>query len=151
EKGRSGFAHFFEHLLFEGTKNIDRHQWFKIVASHGGQNNANTTQDRTYYYETFPSNNLKLALWMESERMLHTVINEIGVKTQRDVVKEERRLRYDNSPYGKLIMSISHAMFKKHPYKITTIGTMDDINKATLDEFKDFFKKTYGPNNATLV
>ena len=95
---KTGFAHFFEHLLFEGTKNIARGEWFKIVSSNGGQNNANTTQDRTYYYEVFPSNNLELGLWLESERMMHPIINKIGVDTQSEVVQEERRMRYDNSP-----------------------------------------------------
>ena len=98
---RTGFAHFFEHLLFEGTKNIGRGEWFKLVSANGGKNNAYTNSDYTYYYEVFPSNNLELSLWMESERMLHPIINEIGVETQNEVVKEERRLRYDNSPYGR--------------------------------------------------
>ena len=153
EEGRTGFAHFFEHLLFEGTENIDRGEWFNIVAANGGSNNANTTQDRTYYYETFPSNNLKLGLWMESERMLHPVINQIGVDTQNEVVKEEKRTRVDNAPYGKIIYGtgINHYMFDKHPYKNTTIGTMEDLDAAKLEEFKAFFDKYYGPNNATLV
>ena len=86
---RTGFAHFFEHLLFEGTENIKRGEWFKIVTANGGNNNANTTDDRTYYYEVFPSNNTELGLWMESERMMHPVINQIGVDTQNEVVKEE--------------------------------------------------------------
>ena len=89
----TGFAHFFEHLLFEGTKNIERGDWFSIVSSNGGTNNANTTDDRTYYYEVFPSNNLELGLWLESERLLHPIINQIGVDTQNEVVKEEKRLR----------------------------------------------------------
>ena len=153
EEGRSGFAHFFEHLLFEGTENIERGKWFDIVAANGGSNNANTTQDRTYYYETFPSNNLELGLWMESERMLHPVINEIGVETQNEVVKEEKRSRIDNAPYGKIIYStgINKYVFEKHPYKNSVIGTMEDLDAAELDEFKAFFKKYYGPNNATLV
>jgi predicted Zn-dependent peptidase len=153
EKGRTGFAHFFEHLLFEGTENIERGEWFDIVSANGGQNNANTTYDRTYYYETFPSNNLELGLWMESERMLHPVINQIGVDTQNEVVKEEKRTRVDNAPYGKIIYStgINPYMFDKHPYKGTVIGTMDDLDAAQLDEFLDFFDKYYGPNNATLV
>ena len=96
DRTRTGFAHFFEHLLFEGTENIGRGEWFTIVSSNGGSNNANTSQDRTYYYEVFPSNNLELGLWMESERMLHPVIDQIGVDTQNEVVKEEKRLRYDN-------------------------------------------------------
>ncbi|MFN2261863.1 MAG: M16 family metallopeptidase [Psychroflexus sp.] len=152
-KGRTGFAHFFEHLLFEGTENIERGEWFNIVSANGGSNNANTTQDRTYYYETFPSNALELGLWMESERMLHPVINQVGVDTQNEVVKEEKRSRIDNAPYGKVAYStgINPYMFDKHPYKNSVIGTMKDLDAAQLDEFKAFFDKYYIPNNATLV
>ena len=149
--GRTGFAHFFEHLLFEGTKNIKRGEWFKIVSSNGGSNNANTDPDRTYYYETFPSNNEQLGLWMEAERLRHPVINQIGVDTQREVVKEEKRLRMDNQPYGGLFNAILTTLFKKHPYKGTVIGSMEDLNSAKLEEFNAFFKKYYIPNNATLV
>ena len=151
QPGRAGFAHFFEHLLFEGTKNIPRGKWFEIVSSHGGQNNANTTDDRTYYFEVFPSNNLKLGLWMEAERMRHAVINQIGVDTQNEVVKEEKRLRVDNQPYGHFIEAVKKNVFTKHPYKHTTIGKMADLDAASLDEFKAFYKKYYIPNNATLV
>lgn len=151
QPNRTGFAHFFEHLLFEGTENIKRGEWFKIVTSNGGTNNANTTEDRTYYYEVFPSNNLKLGLWMESERMMHPVINQIGVDTQNEVVKEEKRLRYDNSPYGQMIPEVKKKMFTKHPYRWTTIGSMDHLDAATLKEFQDFNKKFYIPNNAVLV
>lgn len=148
---RTGFAHFFEHLLFEGTENIGRGQWDKIMGANGGSGNANTTDDRTYYYETFPSNNLQLALWMESERMFHPVINQIGVDTQREVVKEEKRMRMDNAPYGRLWESIKSNLFKKHPYRWAPIGSMEHLNAATLDEFKAFFKKFYLPSNAVLV
>jgi predicted Zn-dependent peptidase len=148
---RTGFAHFFEHLLFEGTENIKRGEWFKIVTANGGVNNANTTEDRTYYYEVFPSNNLELGLWMEAERMLHPVINQIGVKTQNEVVKEEKRLRYDNSPYGQLIPQVKKNMFKKHPYRWTTIGSMEHLDAAKLEEFQAFNKKFYIPNNAVLI
>jgi predicted Zn-dependent peptidase len=148
---RTGFAHFFEHLLFEGTENIKRGEWFKIVTSNGGVNNANTTEDRTYYYEVFPSNNLELGLWMESERMLHPVINQIGVDTQNEVVKEEKRLRYDNSPYGQLIPQVKKYMFTKHPYRWTTIGSMDHLDAAKLEEFQAFNKKFYIPNNSVLI
>lgn len=148
---RTGFAHFFEHLLFEGTKNIERGEWFKIVTANGGQNNANTTDDRTYYYEVFPSNNLELALWMESERLMHPVINQIGVDTQNEVVKEEKRLRVDNQPYGNLIKAVKENMFKVHPYRWTTIGEMEHLDAATLEEFQAFNKKFYIPNNAVLV
>jgi predicted Zn-dependent peptidase len=148
---RTGFAHFFEHLLFEGTENIKRGEWFKIVTSNGGTNNANTTEDRTYYYEVFPSNNLELGLWMESERLMHPVINQIGVDTQNEVVKEEKRLCYDNSPYGQLIPQVKKHMFTKHPYRWTTIGSMDHLDAATLEEFQAFNKKFYIPNNAVLI
>ncbi|GGB85467.1 peptidase M16 [Flavobacterium suaedae] len=148
---RTGFAHFFEHLLFEGTENIERGEWFKIVTANGGNNNANTTDDRTYYYEVFPSNNLELGLWMESERLMHPVINQIGVDTQNEVVKEEKRLRVDNQPYGNLIAEVKKNMFVNHPYRWTTIGSMEHLDAATLEEFQAFNKKFYIPNNAVLV
>ena len=148
---RTGFAHFFEHLLFEGTENIERGEWFKLVSANGGNNNAYTTNDFTYYYEVFPSNNLELSLWMESERMLHPVINEIGVETQNEVVKEERRMRYDNSHYGRWDEEVRKLLFKKHPYKHSTIGEMEHLDAASLEEFIAFNKKYYVPNNAVLV
>ncbi len=148
---RTGFAHFFEHLLFEGTKNIENGAWFSIVTENGGSNNANTTDDRTYYYEVFPSNNLELGLWMESERMLHPIIEQDGVDTQNEVVKEEKRLRVDNQPYGKFLENVKKHLFVNHPYRWTTIGEMDHLDAATLDEFLAFNKKFYVPNNAVLV
>ena len=148
---RTGFAHFFEHLLFEGSKNIKRGEFMKIVSSNGGQNNANTTQDRTFYYEVFPSNQLETGLWLESERMLHPVINEIGVKTQNEVVKEEKRLRVDNQPYGNFLSEVMRRLFTKHPYTWVPIGSMEHLDAATLDEFIAFNKKYYVPNNAALV
>lgn len=150
-EGRTGFAHLFEHLLFEGTKNIEKGKWFEIVSSNGGTNNANTTQDRTYYYEVFPSNNLELGLWLESERMLHPVINQDGVDTQIEVVKEEKRLRYDNSPYGRLLPVLGESLFEKHPYKDPNIGYMKDLEAATLEDVKAYNEKYYAPNNAVLV
>lgn len=148
---RTGFAHFFEHLLFEGTKNIEKGKWDEIVTSNGGSGNATTDEDRTYYYEVFPSNNLKLALWLESERMLHPVINQKGVDTQNEVVKEEKRLRVDNAPYGKFIENIKKNLFEKHPYKETIIGKMEHLDAATLEEFMEFNTKFYVPSNAVLV
>jgi predicted Zn-dependent peptidase len=149
--GRTGFAHFFEHLLFEGTKNIPKGKWFSIVTGNGGSNNAYTTDDFTYYYENFPSNNLKLGLWMESERMLHPIIDQTGVDTQNEVVKEEKRMRYDNSPYGKWNEEVKSYLYKLHPYSRTTIGKMEHLDAATLEEFMAFNKKYYIPNNATLT
>ena len=148
---RTGSAHFFEHLLFEGTQNIERGKWFDIVSSNGGSNNANTTDDRTYYYEVFPSNSVELGLWMESERLMHPIINQIGVDTQNEVVKEEKRLRVDNSPYGNILAEIKKNIFFKHPYRWATIGSMDHLDAATLEEFQAFNKKFYVPNNAVLV
>ncbi|MEO5967913.1 MAG: pitrilysin family protein, partial [Ferruginibacter sp.] len=151
QTNRTGFAHFFEHLLFEGSENIKRGEFMKLVSSNGGQNNANTTQDRTFYYEVFPSNQLATGIWLESERMMHPVINEIGVKTQNEVVKEEKRLRIDNAPYGGFIAEIMSRLFTKHPYTWAVIGSMDDLDSAKLNEFIDFNKKFYVPNNAVLV
>ena len=130
---RTGFAHFFEHLLFEGTENIPKGEWFKIVSSNGGSNNANTSDDRTYYYEIFPSNQLELGLWMESERMMHPVIDQKGVDTQNEVVKEEKRLRVDNAPYGNILAAVKENLFKNHPYRWATIGSMDHLDAATLE------------------
>ncbi len=151
DPSKTGFAHFFEHLLFEGTENIARGDWFKIVSSNGGRNNANTTQDRTYYYEVFPSNNLELGLWMESERLLHPIINQIGVDTQKEVVQEERRLRYDNAPYGRWREQMFINLFDKHPYRWQTIGSLEHLASATLEDFKKFNQTYYVPNNAVLV
>ena len=148
---RTGFAHFFEHLLFEGTKNIDRGQFMKIVERNGGSLNAYTSNDETYYFEFFPSNKLELGLWLESERMLHPVIDEIGVQTQNEVVKEEKRSNYDNRPYGQLLPQITQSLFKKHPYRWLPIGSMEHLDAATLDEFIAYNKKFYVPNNAVLV
>ncbi len=151
-EGKTGMAHFYEHLLFTGTKNIGRGEWSKIVAANGGAGNANTTWDRTYYYETFPSNNLELGLWMESERLLHPTIDQKAVDTQNEVVKEEKRQRMDNAPYGKIIYGdVYRHIFDKHNYKNSLIGSMEDLDGATLEEFKAFYDKWYMPNNAVLV
>jgi predicted Zn-dependent peptidase len=139
--GRTGFAHFFEHLLFEGSENIKRGEFMKIVSANGGTNNANTTQDRTFYFEVFPSNYVETGLWLESERMMHPVINDIGVKTQDEVVKEEKRQSFDNRPYGNFINTVAKDLFQVHPYHNGVIGEMKDIDAAKLDEFKAFFKQ----------
>ena len=150
ELNRTGFAHFFEHLLFEGSENIERGEFMKIIPANGGTFNANTSQDRTYYYEIFPSNKLELGLWLESERMLHPVIDQVGVDTQNEVVKEEKRQRYD-APYGKLLEVIGQNLFEVHPYKDPNIGYAEDLDAATLDQFNSYFDKYYGPNNAVLI
>ena len=149
-KDRTGFAHFFEHLLFEGTKNIGRGEWYSIVSSNGGKNNAFTSNDYTYYYEVFPSNSLELGLWLESERMLHPVINQDGIDTQKDVIKEEKKVG-EERPYGKVLDQVQENLFINHPYKRTVIGESDHLDAASLEEFIAFNKKYYVPNNAILV
>tara|TARA_B110000003_G_scaffold192823_1_gene191573 strand:+ start:1032 stop:2339 length:1308 start_codon:yes stop_codon:yes gene_type:complete len=150
DKGKTGFAHFFEHVLFTGSKNIKEGEWDKIVNANGGSYNANTGHDRTYYYNNFPSNKLELTLWIESERMLHPIITEKAIKTQQEVVKEEKRLR-ENQPYGNLFQVVSDNLFKVHPYNNFIIGSMDDLSSATVDYYLEFNKKFHVPNNAVLV
>lgn len=147
---RTGFAHFFEHLLFEGSENIERGEFFKIVQGNGGVLNANTSFDRTFYFETLPSNQLKLALWLESERMLHAKIDQEGVETQRGVVKEELKQRNENTPYGTILNETFGHAFVDHPYRWTPGGSPEYINKAELSEFMEFYNTYYVPNNATL-
>lgn len=147
---RTGFAHFFEHLLFEGSENIGRGEFMKMVQSAGGQLNANTSQDRTFYYEVLPSNQLELALWMESERMFQAKIDEVGVETQRKVVKEEKKQRYDNTPYGQILNVVYENAYEVHPYRWSPIGKAQYIDQATLPEFMEFYRTFYVPNNATL-
>jgi len=132
---RTGFAHFFEHLLFEGSKNIERGQFDKLITNAGGVINANTTQDRTFYYEILPSNQLELGLYVESERLLHAKIDNIGIETQREVVKEERRQRIDNQPYGSVLEQTMKRSYTVHPYRWPVIGSLDHLNTASYDEF----------------
>ncbi len=147
---RTGFAHFFEHLLFEGSDNIKRGEYMKIVKGNGGQLNANTSQDRTFYYEVMPANKLELGLYLESERLLHAKIDETGVNTQREVVKEEKRQRIDNQPYGTILTEVLKRAYTKHPYQWAPIGSLEHLNAATIDEFRQFYKDFYVPNNAIL-
>ncbi len=147
---RTGCFAFFEHLLFEGTENIKRGEFDKYITNAGGTNNANTSNDRTYYHEILPSNQLELGIWLESERMMHAKIETVGVETQREVVKEEKRQRMDNQPYGSILTEILKHAYTVHPYRWPTIGSLDHLNAATLDEFIDFYKTYYVPNNATL-
>jgi len=150
DTARTGFAHFFEHLLFEGSENIKRGEFDKYITNAGGALNANTSQDRTFYYELLPSNQVDLGLWLESERMMHAKIEQIGVNTQREVVKEEKRQRMDNRPYGSFLNEVLKRAFKVHPYQWSPIGSMDHLNAAKLDEFISFYKTFYVPNNCVL-
>jgi predicted Zn-dependent peptidase len=147
---RTGFAHFFEHLLFEGSENIDRGQFDKLITSAGGTNNANTWYDRTFYYEILPSNQLELGLYLESERLLHAKVDSTGIETQREVVKEERRQRVDNTPYGSVLEETMKRAYKVHPYRWSVIGSLDHLNAAKDEEFLEFYKTFYVPENAVL-
>jgi predicted Zn-dependent peptidase len=148
---RTGFAHFFEHLMFESTANIERGEFFKLVQNAGGKNNAYTTFDLTNYYEIMPSNQLELALWMEAERLKSLKVDSIGVETQRKVVKEERKQRYENQPYGSFIQEIFKRSFDESPYRWVPIGEAQYIDQATVEEFRDFYDHYYVPNNAVLA
>ena len=150
DTARTGFAHFFEHLLFEGSENIKRGEFDKYITNAGGALNANTSQDRTFYYELLPSNQVDLGLWLESERMMHAKIEQIGVNTQREVVKEEKRQRMDNRPYGSFLTEMLKRAYKVHPYQWSPIGSMDHLNAAKLEEFIQFYKTYYVPNNCVL-
>ncbi len=147
----TGFAHFFEHLMFEGTKNIPRGNYSKLIEKAGGTLNAYTMVDKTYYHETVPSNQLELALWMESERMLHAKVDSTGIATQKRVVAEEKKQRYDSRPYGDWMNIIMEKMFKTHPYRWTTIGDVEKLMNAKDEDFVNFYNTYYVPNNACLV
>lgn len=147
---RTGFAHFFEHLLFEGSANIKRGEFDKYVQRAGGTLNANTTWDRTFYYEVLPSNQLELGLWLESERMLHAKVEKEGIETQRQVVKEERRQRIDNQPYGSFLEETFARAFREHPYRWPVIGSMAHLDAATDEDYVNFYKDFYVPDNAIL-
>lgn len=147
---RTGFAHYMEHLMFEGSKNIARGDFFRLAQDAGGEINAYTSHDKTMYFMMLPSNQLEMALWMESERLLHLVIDEEGVETQRNVIKEERSQMYDNRPYGSILEETFSRAFNKHPYNWMPIGSVQYIDQATLEEFKEFHSIYYVPNNAVL-
>ena len=149
-EGRTGFAHFFEHLMFEGSNNIARGEYMKIIQAAGGDLNANTSHDRTYYHQTLPSNQVELGLYMESERMLHAKIDSTGIATQKEVVKEEKRMRIDNQPYMSFQEKMFSAAYQGTNYEWTPIGSFEDIDAANEQDFKDFYDTFYTPNNATL-
>jgi zinc protease len=147
---RTGFAHFFEHLLFEGSRNIERHQFDKYVSRAGGTLNANTSNDRTFYYVLLPSNQLELGLWLESERMLHAKVEQVGINTQREVVKEEKRQRVDNQPYGSMISEVLARAYTVHPYQWAPIGSMEHLDAAQEEDYVGFYQTFYLPHNAVL-
>jgi predicted Zn-dependent peptidase len=148
---RTGFAHLFEHLMFEGSDNIPRGEYTRFVEKAGGTLNANTSWDRTYYYEVLPSNQLALGLWLESERMLHLKMDSLGIATQKGVVIEEIKEREENQPYGSLLRETFKRAYTVHPYKTTVLGSPDHLRAATDQDVINFYKKFYVPNNAVLT
>src|SRR3954471_4722024 len=149
--GRTGFAHLFEHLMFKGSKNVQPEAHTSMLASIGGQSNAYTTDDETVFWETVPAQYLPLSLWLEADRMATLRIDKDTFANERDVVKEERRMRVDNQPYGRLNEIIYDQAFTVHPYKHATIGSMADLEAASVEDVRDFYKTFYVPANATLV
>src|SRR5580765_49682 len=149
--GRTGFAHLFEHLMFKGSKNVEPEGHTSMIASIGGQSNAFTTEDETTFWETAPSQYLPMLLWLEGDRMATLRINKETFTNERDVVKEERRLRVDNQPYGRLNEIIYDQVFTTHPYKHQPIGSMADLDAASVDDVLDFYRTFYVPENATLT
>jgi zinc protease len=149
--GRTGFAHLFEHLMFKGSRNVDPESHTSIVASVGGQANAYTNEDTTVFWQTLPAQYLPLVLWMEADRMASLRIDEKTFVNEREVVKEERRMRIENPPYGLLNELITFHAFDVHPYKHPVIGSMTDLNAATINDVRDFYKTYYVPENATLM
>jgi zinc protease len=149
--GRTGFAHLFEHLMFKGSKNVLPEAHTSYVASVGGQSNAYTTEDETVFWQTLPAQYLPLALWLEADRMATLRIDKDTFTNEREVVKEERRMRVDNQPYGRLNEIIYDQAFTVHPYKHATIGSMEDLEAASVEDVRDFYRTFYVPANATLV
>jgi zinc protease len=149
--GRTGFAHFFEHMMFKGSKNVEAEGHPSYISSVGGQSNAYTNEDATVFWETVPSQYLPLVLWLEADRMASLKIDENAFKNEREVVKEERRMRLENQPYGRLQEIIADQAFTVHPYKHPVIGSMKDLDAASVDDVRDFWRTYYVPNNATAV
>jgi zinc protease len=149
--GRTGFAHLFEHLMFKGSKNVQPEEHTSVIASIGGQSNAYTEEDATVFWETVPAQYLPLALWLEADRMATLRINKETFTSEREVVKEERRMRIDNQPYGTLNEILYDHAFTTHPYKHPVIGSMSDLEAASVDDVRDFYETYYVPENATLV
>ena len=149
--GRTGFAHLFEHLMFKGSKNVEPEGHTSLISGIGGQSNAYTTDDETVFWETVPSQYLPMILWLEADRMATLRVDKDTFTPERDVVKEERRMRIDNQPYGRLTEIIYDQTFTVHPYKHPTIGSMQDLEAASIDDVRDFYRTYYVPKNATLA
>jgi predicted Zn-dependent peptidase len=149
--GRTGFAHLFEHMMFQGSENVGKGEHFILVLNNGGGMNGTTTEDRTNYFEELPKNQLDLGLFLESDRMRSLAVNQANLDNQRNAVQEERRVGIDNQPYGKAELEIDNLSYDNFAYKHSIIGSMADLDAASLDDLKDFFRIYYAPNNAVLT
>lgn len=149
--GRTGFAHLFEHMMFQGSENVPKAGHFQHIMKAGGTMNGTTSSERTNYYETLPANQLPLGLWLESDRMRSLAVTQENLDNQREAVKEEKRLRYDNQPYGQIFDLINEMIYKNFANSHSTIGSMEHLDAATVDDVQEFFKIYYAPNNAVLV
>ena len=149
--GRTGFAHLFEHMMFQGSANVGKNEHSVLIKENGGSDNGTTDSDRTLYFETMPSNQLDLGMFLEADRMRALAVTQQNVDNQRNAVQEERRLRVDNQPYGTSFEAIDDTVFDSFPYKHSVIGSMADLNAATIDDVKEFFRVYYAPNNACVA
>ncbi len=150
-EGRTGFAHLFEHMMFQGSANVPKAGHFQYIMKAGGTMNGTTSSERTNYFETMPANQLPLALWLESDRMRSLAVTQENLDNQREAVKEEKRLRYDNQPYGQIFDIITSMIFKNFANAHSTIGSMEDLDDATVEDVQEFFRVYYAPNNAVLT
>jgi zinc protease len=149
--GKTGFAHLFEHMMFQGSENVGKAEHFQYISKAGGTMNGTTSSERTNYFETLPANQLPLALWLESDRMRSLAVTKENLDNQRETVKEEKKLRYDNQPYGQVFDLINSMIYKNFANAHSTIGSMEDLDAATVEDVKEFFRIYYAPNNAVLV
>ncbi|MBA2379864.1 MAG: insulinase family protein [Blastocatellia bacterium] len=150
-EGRTGFAHLFEHMMFQGSENVPKAGHFQYIMKAGGTMNGTTSSERTNYFETVPANQLPLALWLESDRMRSLAVTQENLDNQREAVKEEKRLRYDNQPYGQIFDIIASMIYKNFANAHSTIGSMEDLDDATVEDVQEFFRVYYAPNNAVLT
>lgn len=150
-EGRTGFAHLFEHMMFQGSENVKKAEHFQYIMKAGGTMNGTTSSERTNYFETLPANQLPLALWLESDRMRSLAVTQENLNNQREAVKEEKRLRYDNQPYGQIFDLINEMIFKNFANSHSTIGSMEDLDDATVEDVQEFFRIYYAPNNAVIA
>jgi len=151
KKGRTGFAHLFEHMMFQGSENVGKAEHFQFIMKAGGTMNGTTSSERTNYFETLPANQLPLGLWLESDRMRSLAVTQENLDNQREAVKEEKRLRYDNQPYGQIFDTLGLMVYRNFANAHSTIGSMEDLDNATVEDVKEFFRVYYAPNNAVMA